>query len=329
MRQPSEEMIDPYSTFIAPGLKQGLLGNEFGNSPFPSNTLSDINRYIKIQIEEQTRARENRTIGQRINIPILIFNLVDEGEDYLSFIQFEPSGQPGLILTNIITISAAREGNNYNKELELEFKTKIGTLLNKWGTLLDISTEEYQQLILEIESSFENFLSENPQFSNIRERIELLYSKENIEDARGIDLNNEDFSDMQAINEEYMIRDEDLNNEYSDNEDSDNEDSDNEDSDNEDSDNEQNRFQKKLTPIKKYGKISDMNKNELREYVINKFGQSYFNEYEPQVYTTKSGFGNVRYVKRSVPLSEPINISKRYYDYSIEKDNRNGPVSFF
>jgi hypothetical protein len=71
-----------------------------------------------------------------------------------------------------------------------------------------------------------------------------------------------------------------------------------------------------------------MNNEELREYVINKFGQDYFNEYEPQVYKAKTGFANVRYVKRPFPLTES-RISVPNYDYSTEQEEENNDVNFF
>jgi len=344
IRRELSEEIDPYSTFIAPGLRRPLLGgdNDFGNVLF--NFLPDINRYIKIQIEEQDKARENNSIGQRINIPILIFNLVEEGEDYLSFIQFEPSGQSGLILTGITTLHAMRKPEDAptNEQLEKQFRKEINTLLKKWGTLLDISTEEdYRQWARKINDSFEGFILQNPLYTaNIKEIIETLYSKTNIEVVRnGQEYTPENFEGDLDLNgygfKEETEGDLDLDGyELKDDFEDDLDKYDLKDDFEGDFSKKKVRFQDDLkkdnfpaSKLKKVGKISDMNKEELREYVINKFGQNYYNEYEPQVYTTKSGFGNVRYVKRSSPLTDS-RITVPDYDYSIEQPE-NSAVNLF
>jgi hypothetical protein len=345
-REPSDEMVnDPYSGFPAPGARLPLLGNDFGGR---YNIL--LNKLIKFQLQEQKRAREEGQLGNSINyIPLLIFDLEDMGGmQYLSFIIIEPVYDNEMFRTRIMKINADKEGNTSNKELELLFETKINTLLNQWVNFLyNTSIEDISD---KIDLSFENFINEN-NLGDIYRTIQKLYSRENINMINSNNFGYEE-DDMQAENEKYMFRDEDLNNEYSDREDLNNEYSDHEDLNNEYSDHKDssketpdsfstNPFQLKpipnklipnkpiLIPVKqkKFGKISDMNTEELREYVINKFGTTFYNEYEPQVYTTKTGFGNVRYVKRSSPLTDS-RISVPNYDYSIEQPE-NSAVNLF
>jgi hypothetical protein len=328
-REPSDEMVnDPYSGFPVPGARLSLLGNDFGGR---YNIL--LNKLIKLQLQEQKRAREEGQLGNSINyIPLLIFDLEDmEGMQYLSFIIIEPVYDNEMFRTRIMKISADKEGNTGNKELELLFETKINTLLNQWVNFLyNTSIEDISD---KIDLSFENFINENNS-GDIYRTIQKLYSRENINMINSNNFGYEE-DDMQAENEKYMFRDEDLNDEYSDREDLNNEyseDSDVEDSSEETPDSFSTKpFQLKPIPIpikqKKFSKIRDMNTEELRDYVINKFGTTFYNDYEPQVYTTKTGFGNVRYVKRSSPLTDS-RISVPNYDYSIEQPE-NSAVNLF
>jgi hypothetical protein len=288
MREPSEEMVeDPYSTFIAPGLRQGLLGgNDFGQR---NKVL--LNRFITIQKQKQ-----KQTLGIKY-IPILIFELEEKnGKQNLSFIISEPSSQNDLFRTSKRIISADNQS-----DLELNFRTTINTLLNQWNNFLDNSTyEEKQEIPNKIDLSFDNFFNElnDP---TIDKSIEELYSKEN-------NFGNDDYVEDDYVKDDYVeddyVKDDYVEDDYV-----------------------KDDYPQDTYKPKKFGKISDMNKEELREYVINKFGQSYYNEYEPQVYTTKTGFGNVRYVKRSSPLTE-LGTNIQNYDYSME-NFENSDVNLF
>jgi hypothetical protein len=319
MREPSEEMVDPYSTFIAPGLRQRLIGdNEFGR---PINVL--LNKLLKIQLEKQMQAREQRLIGNSINyIPLLIFDLEEkDGIQYLSFIVIEPIEND--FRTSIVTIKAFKQGKSSNKELELLFETEINTLLNQWSNYT--SNDNISD---EIDSSFNNFVDGLNNSDVIINNIQMLYSKKN---TSMVNLNNFGESDEHfGESDQYFGKEEDEpynfyieNNNFEDIAEENFEDS------AENKMEENNNFGKdNPDKPKKFGKISSMNKEELREYVINKFGQNYYNEYEPQVYKTKTGFGNVRYVKRSSPLSES-GILIPGYDYSTEHEDENSEVNFF
>ena len=349
--EPPEEMIDPYSTFIAPGLKERLLGNEFGQR---NKTL--LQRFVTIQKEVQ-----EQNTGNNINfIPILVFNLEEKnGRQSLSFIISEP------IYENDLRIGEIRGYNQ--RDLEINFRTMITTLLNKWNSFLDKFTpEDIQDIINKMDISWNNFFDElnKPIIDKI---IEELYLKKNNfgqkipledidigkfmkgeepefkekeldfineeepefmkgEDNGGLDFINKG-EELEFEKELDFMNEEDYNGgEFLD---LDEEDNGGEflDLDEKDKGGEL-YFAKSTNKPKKFGKVSNMNKEELREYVINKFGQSYYNEYEPQVYTTKTGFGNVRYVKRSSPLTESKMLDPNY-DYSMEQPPGNSAVSLF
>ena len=365
--EPPEETINPYSTFIAPGLKERLLGNEFGQR---NKTL--LQRFVTIQKEVQ-----EQNTGNNINfIPILVFNLEEKnGRQSLSFIISEPIYENDLREDKI---------SGYNQgELELKFRTMIITLLNKWNSFLDKFTpEDIQDIINKMDISWNNFFDElnKPIIDKI---IEELYLKKNnfgqkipLEDIdigkfmkgekpefkeKELDFINEeepefmkgeDNGGLDFINKgeelefekelDFMNKGEELEFEkeldfmneedYNGREflDLDEEDNGGEFLDLDEKDNGgELYFAKSRNKPKKFGKVSNMNKEELREYVINKFGQSYYNEYEPQVYTTKTGFGNVRYVKRSSPLTESKMLDPNYDDYSMEQPPGNSAVSLF
>jgi hypothetical protein len=346
MREPSEEMIDPYSEELSrftPGSRMPL----FREYDFGNNTAK-YNKFIKLQLDKQKEARQLGIINGINYIPLLIFYLnKEDGIEYLSFIVIEPFNDS--FRTRIIKIEAS----------EQNFETEINTLLNQWG-LYNPSIDNISD---EVDLSFYNFLEEKDSSGYIYRNIQMLYNPENISKIKSYNyfgapgdeedefLEEGDIPFFEAEIPYNFIETEYENEKYFDeanynpppskqsfswpdgegppSKGSENENPPSKGSEPENPPSKGYDFGKdNLNKPKKFGKISDMNQQELREYVINKFGQNYYNEYEPQVYRTKTGFDNVRYVKRSSPLKESGN-NIPDYDYSTEHEDENNDIKFF
>ena len=86
----------------------------------------------------------------------------------------------------------------------------------------------------------------------------------------------------------------------------------------------------KTTTISKKKKPTEMTQEELNQYVIETRGQEYFNEFKPELYTNALGYKNIRYVKRTYPLTEAFEDVKKpkFIEFQGRPSINTGPGRF-
>ena len=84
------------------------------------------------------------------------------------------------------------------------------------------------------------------------------------------------------------------------------------------------------TTLTKKKKPTEMTQEELNQYVIETRGQEYFNEFKPELYTNALGYKNIRYVKRTYPLTEAFEeVSKpKFIEFQGKPSINTGPGRF-